>query len=54
MAVVDPNPRVGGKGMERLRKHGIAVAAPCLEDEARALNADFMERMAAEAAAAAS
>ncbi len=41
IAVRDPNPHVGGKGVERLRAAGIEVIEGVLEDEARVLNEVF-------------
>lgn len=40
-AVVDPDPRVAGKGLARLRAAGIPAEAGVLEDEARRLNEAF-------------
>jgi diaminohydroxyphosphoribosylaminopyrimidine deaminase / 5-amino-6-(5-phosphoribosylamino)uracil reductase len=37
----DPNPLVSGKGFERLRNEGIAVASGILEEEAKPLNEAF-------------
>ena len=53
VGVVDPNPLVGGSGIDRLLGAGVQVDCPCLEQECFDLNRDFMERMAAEAASAA-
>ncbi len=44
-AMVDPNPEVGGRGLELLRAQGIEVASGVLEAEARALNRGFVKRM---------
>ena len=44
-AMVDPNPEVSGRGLERLRAAGIEVASGLLEAEARELNRGFVKRM---------
>lgn len=41
----DPNPRVSGKGFERLSAAGIAVSTGLLEEQARALNEGFLSRI---------
>lgn len=51
LGVVDPNPLVGGSGVERLVNAGITVDGPCLEQECFEQNKDFMARMKAEATA---
>jgi diaminohydroxyphosphoribosylaminopyrimidine deaminase/5-amino-6-(5-phosphoribosylamino)uracil reductase len=45
-AMQDPNPLVGGKGLEELKRAGVAVAAGLMESEARELNIGFVSRMA--------
>ncbi len=44
-AMPDPNPRVAGEGLEKLRAAGIAVHCGLLETEARQLNPGFIARM---------
>ena len=44
-AMQDPNPLVAGRGIERLRAAGIAVATGLLEQDARELNIGFVSRM---------
>jgi diaminohydroxyphosphoribosylaminopyrimidine deaminase/5-amino-6-(5-phosphoribosylamino)uracil reductase len=41
VACLDPNPKVAGKGIERLKKAGIAVEIGLLENEAQQLNKRF-------------
>ena len=45
VAMSDPNPLVGGKGLERLKAAGIEVHCGLFESEARALNRGFISRM---------
>jgi diaminohydroxyphosphoribosylaminopyrimidine deaminase / 5-amino-6-(5-phosphoribosylamino)uracil reductase len=45
---VDPNPLVSGGGIKTLKAAGIAVAVGCEEDACKAVNPDFMLRMAAQ------
>jgi len=47
VAMRDPDPRVNGRGLERLRAAGIVVEEGLCEDEARALNAGFFRRIEA-------
>jgi diaminohydroxyphosphoribosylaminopyrimidine deaminase / 5-amino-6-(5-phosphoribosylamino)uracil reductase len=47
VAMRDPNPDVGGKGLQRLREAGIAVDCGVLEREARELNVGYISRMCA-------
>lgn len=44
-AMQDPNPKVAGSGLDRLRSQGIEVACGLLEAEAQALNPGFIKRM---------
>ncbi len=44
-AMEDPNPRVNGAGLEKLRAAGVDVRCGLLEREARALNPGFVSRM---------
>lgn len=45
VAMVDPNPLVAGKGVEKLRAAGIVVELGVLEKSARELNPGFIKRM---------
>ncbi|HEY8606704.1 MAG TPA: bifunctional diaminohydroxyphosphoribosylaminopyrimidine deaminase/5-amino-6-(5-phosphoribosylamino)uracil reductase RibD [Noviherbaspirillum sp.] len=45
VALRDPNPLVGGQGLEKLRAAGIAVDCGVGEDQARELNIGFLSRM---------
>ena len=44
-AMRDPNPLVGGKGVDALKRAGIEVGAGLMEAEARELNIGFVSRM---------
>ena len=44
-AVGDPDPRVSGRGAQRLREAGLTVESGLMEREAAALNAGFLMRM---------
>lgn len=44
-AMEDPNPRVNGRGLARLRAAGVEVRCGLLEQEARELNVGFVSRM---------
>ncbi len=44
-ACTDPDPRVNGRGLERLRAAGVAVSHGLLEAEAREVNAGFFRRV---------
>lgn len=45
VAMSDPNPKVAGQGIARLRAAGIEVVDGLMESEARALNRGFVSRM---------
>lgn len=45
IAMEDPNPKVSGSGIAKLRGAGIAVAIGLMADKARALNAGFVSRV---------
>lgn len=44
--IVDPDPRVDGRGFAALRTGGVEVTTGCLAAEAEALNAGFLSRVA--------
>jgi len=43
IAMKDPNPKVSGKGIEELKKHGIEVVSGILEDKAKKLNEVYIK-----------
>jgi diaminohydroxyphosphoribosylaminopyrimidine deaminase/5-amino-6-(5-phosphoribosylamino)uracil reductase len=45
VAMVDPNPKVCGAGIERLRRAGVTVEIGLLEEASRQLNAPFITHM---------
>jgi len=45
VASLDPNPRVSGGGLERLRQAGVAVAGGLMSEAAERLNRGFMMRL---------
>jgi diaminohydroxyphosphoribosylaminopyrimidine deaminase / 5-amino-6-(5-phosphoribosylamino)uracil reductase len=45
VAMVDPNPLVAGKGLERLKAAGIEVQCGLMESDAQILNRGFISRM---------
>jgi diaminohydroxyphosphoribosylaminopyrimidine deaminase/5-amino-6-(5-phosphoribosylamino)uracil reductase len=45
VAMEDPNPKVAGRGLDRLRAAGVNVDCGLLADEARELNIGFISRM---------
>ena len=44
-AMRDPNPQVGGKGLDALKQAGLSIDAGLMENEARELNIGFVSRM---------
>jgi diaminohydroxyphosphoribosylaminopyrimidine deaminase/5-amino-6-(5-phosphoribosylamino)uracil reductase len=44
-AMVDPNPKVAGNGITRLRDAGVDVQSGLLESDAKAINLGFIQRM---------
>ncbi|MER2492071.1 bifunctional diaminohydroxyphosphoribosylaminopyrimidine deaminase/5-amino-6-(5-phosphoribosylamino)uracil reductase RibD [Catenovulum sediminis] len=45
VGMVDPNPKVSGRGIEKLRQAGIQVVENCLTDACEKLNPGFIKRM---------
>ena len=45
VAIEDPDPRVAGRGLRKLRDAGVAVSTGLLAAEAEALNAGFLKRI---------
>lgn len=45
VAMQDPNPKVAGSGLQRLRDAGLGVRSGLMEAQAEALNAGFVSRM---------
>jgi len=45
VAMQDPNPRIGGQGLAKLRAHGIEVITDVLSAQAHELNRGFIKRM---------
>lgn len=41
----DPNPKVSGSGIEKLRAAGVVVVVGCLEDECRSINRPFIKHV---------
>ncbi|MEP7037565.1 MAG: bifunctional diaminohydroxyphosphoribosylaminopyrimidine deaminase/5-amino-6-(5-phosphoribosylamino)uracil reductase RibD [Acidobacteriota bacterium] len=49
VAMIDPNPLVAGKGIRKLREHGIQTEVGLLEKSARRLNRFYIEKFAVRA-----
>jgi diaminohydroxyphosphoribosylaminopyrimidine deaminase / 5-amino-6-(5-phosphoribosylamino)uracil reductase len=45
VAMIDPNPRIAGQGLEQLKRAGIQIETGVLESEAEKLNPGFIMRM---------